>query len=124
MVNLFYQGGPLFMGILSVLFLIILVVAVLNGIPLFQHTYSNSKEDTFRKLGYLKSLGLLVLVAGILGQLLGLYMALNAVEGADDISPAILAGGLKVSLIVPIYGFAIFIIAYLIWFGLSLKLKK
>ena len=110
------------MGVLSLLLLIMLIVAVINGMPLFR-VASDSKGDVFRKLGYIKSLGLLALVVGVMGQLIGLYYAFNAVEAADDISPAILAGGLKVSLIATIYGFFIFILSYLIWFVLSYKLR-
>ena len=110
------------MGVLTLLLLIMLIVAVINGMPLFR-VDSNSKGDEFRKLGYIKSLGLLALIVGVMGQLIGLYYAFNAVEAADDISPAILAGGLKVSLIAPIYGFFIFILSYLIWFVLSYKLR-
>jgi biopolymer transport protein ExbB/TolQ len=50
-----------------------------------------------------------------MGQLMGLYNAFGAIEKAMDISPPILAGGLKVSMITTIYGALIFLISYLLW---------
>ena len=64
----------------------------------------------------LKSIGLFGMITGILGQMVGLFSAFSAVEQAIDISPAIMAGGLKVSMITPIYGVLIFLISYLLWF--------
>ncbi len=63
---------------------------------------------------WVKELGILALTIGILGQLIGLYSAFNAMEQAPDISPEMLAGGLKVSMITTLYGFLIFIISLVI----------
>ena len=49
------------------------------------------------KLTYVKSVGLFTMITGILGQLIGLLDAFKAIEQMGDISPAMLAGGLKVS---------------------------
>jgi biopolymer transport protein ExbB/TolQ len=60
------------------------------------------------------------MITGILGQLIGLYMAFVAIEQAADISPAIVAGGLKVSMITTLYGVFIYLFSILLWFLLSL----
>ena len=52
---------------------------------------------------------------GVLGQMLGLFAAFTAIEAAMDISPAIMAGGLKVSMITPMYGMVIMVLSYLLW---------
>lgn len=81
-------------------------------------------ETTFRHhLKYIKSVGLFSLVLGILAQLIGLYQAFSAIEQAGNISPALLAGGLKVSMITTIYGIIIFLISYLLWMGLDYMAK-
>ncbi|MEE4213707.1 MAG: MotA/TolQ/ExbB proton channel family protein [Bacteroidales bacterium] len=114
MFELFYTGGPLFMGILTILFFIILAIAVYHLVIILKNDFKDITESR-KKLKYIKSLGLFAFVTGIMGQLMGLYNAFGAVEQAMDISPAILAGGLKVSLITPIYGALIFVISYLLW---------
>jgi hypothetical protein len=96
MMDLFYQGGPLFMGILTFLLLGVLW--------------------TFWKGGPLKELGLLALATGILGQLLGLYDASTVLESFEETqgfiaSQGILAGGLKVSLTTTLYGLVIYIVS-------------
>ena len=59
----------------------------------------------------------------IQSQLIGLYSAFAAIEGLEGISTAILAGGLRVSMITTLYGVLIYVISYLIWLVLSWKLK-
>jgi flagellar motor component MotA len=114
MFELFYTGGPLFMGILTILFFIILAIAVYHLVIILKNDFKDINESR-KKLKYIKSLGLFAFVTGIMGQLLGLYNAFGAIEMAMDISPAILAGGLKVSMITTIYGALIFVISYLLW---------
>jgi len=114
MFKLFYMGGPLFMGILTGILFIILVIAVFNLIITLRKDYKDLGELR-KKLSYIKSLGLFSLVTGILGQMIGLYSAFTAIEKAQDISPAIMMGGLKVSMIVPMYGMVIFLVSYLLW---------
>ena len=114
MFELFYKGGPLFMGILTILFFIILAIAIYNLIIILRGDFKDINE-TRKKLKYLKSIGLFAFISGILGQLIGLFSALSAIEQAMDISPAILAGGLKISMIPPIYGILILLISYIFW---------
>lgn len=123
MKELFYMGGPLFMGILTVLFVIMLAAAVY-----FAYLTGSGKaaeqKNYLHRLTYLKSLGLFTMIMGILGQLIGLFSAFKAIEAAMDISPAIMAGGLKVSLITTLYGILIYLISILIWFLLDLWYHK
>jgi flagellar motor component MotA len=114
MFELFYIGGPLFMGILTFLFFIILAIAVYHLVIILKNDFKDINESR-KKLKYIKSLGLFAFITGIMGQLMGLYNAFGAIEKAMDISPPILAGGLKVSMITTIYGALIFLISYLLW---------
>ncbi len=123
MANLFYMGGPLFMGILTFLLVVLLAVSTYFFISI-----ASGKADeiqNFRhRLSYIKSIGLFTMVTGILGQLLGLVEAFKAIEAAADISPAILAGGLKVSMITTLYGVFVYLFSILIWFLLDLWYHK
>lgn len=107
------------MGILTAILFIIIVVAVFYLVILIKKDFK-SIEEARRKLKYVKSLGLVAFVFGILGQMIGLFSAFTAIEAAMDVSPAIMAGGLKVSMITPMYGMVIFIISYVLWVLLDL----
>jgi len=109
MIELFYEGGPLYMGILTLEALLMLSVAVFVSLPII-----NGKKLDNDKVGLIKSIGLFSLITGIFSQLIGLYQGFNAIEQAESISPAMLAGGLKVSMITTIYGFIIYMISLLI----------
>ena len=123
MTNLFYEGGPLFMGILTLIFLVVLVMGVTNAVAVFKDSPEQNGR-IIRSLARIKSVGLFGLVFGVLGQLIGLYSAFVQIQAMGNVSPAILAGGIKISMITTIYGVIIFLVSYLIWFGLVAFLDK
>lgn len=89
------MGGPLFMGILTIIGIGMLLAF-------------------FLKKNAVKQLGLLALAIGALGQMIGLFGAFEAIESAGGVSQAMLAGGLKVSSITTIYGLLIYVISLLL----------
>ncbi len=123
MLQLFSQGGILFMSILTLCLLVVLVLTVYYGTMVF-------KPDTVsasllrHRLKYIRSVGILSLVIGILGQLIGLYSAFVAIQKAGHVSLEVMAGGLKISMITPLYGILIFIFSYVIWLFLDGMLKE
>lgn len=119
MAQLFYMGGPLFMGILTCLFVILVVISVYFILAIASGRASG-RQNFRHQLTYLKSVGLFTMITGILGQLIGLMSAFKAIERVGDISPAMLAGGLKVSMITTLYGILIYLISIVIWFLLDL----
>ena len=122
MVDLFNMGGP-FMAILTLIFLVILAISVYRGVQVLKGNIIH--ETTFRhQLASVKSVGVFALVTGIFGQLIGLYDAFSYIEQAGNASPALLAGGLKVSMISTLYGIAIFLVSYLLWFALDYMAKS
>ena len=95
MLDLFYQGGPLFMTVLTILLLGVIVC--------------------FWKFPeWIKEVGLLALSFGILGQIIGLYSAFKAIEQMGQVSQEMMAGGLKVSSITTMYGLVIYIISLIL----------
>jgi len=114
MKELFYQGGILFMSILTIL-LIIAVVWILFYWLKYLSKKQQDKLATLRMIKYGKSVGLLAMVTGILGQLIGFYSAFSAMAEVKDISPQLVYGGIRVSLITTLYGILIFIIVTLLW---------
>jgi biopolymer transport protein ExbB/TolQ len=53
-----------------------------------------------------------------------MYGALSSIQAAGDISPALIAGGIRISLIAPLYGFILFLIAGIIWFIFRNLIRK
>ena len=118
MIKYFIEGGPLFMGLLSIVFLIILVITVITGRSVLQAgSINNNKLDNL--LGNIRALGLFALILGMLGQFLGLFQAFDIISQGVEISPKVFTLGLKVSSITSIYGMIIFLTSYLICFLLK-----
>ena len=95
MIELFYMGGPLFMGLLTLLLVGVLICA-------------------WKYPQWLKEVGLLALAIGILGQIIGLYSAFQHIEQAGGVSQEMMAGGLKVSSITTAYGLIIYILSIIL----------
>ena len=119
----FVMGGSLFMSILTILLVIIVAISVYFAAAIASGKASE-KENFKQQLRYIKSLGLFTMITGILGQLIGLFSAFTAIEAAGDVSPAMLAGGLKISLITTLTGIVIYLISILIWFLLDMYYQK
>jgi biopolymer transport protein ExbB/TolQ len=122
MFNYLIEGGILFMGMLSVVFLVILVLTVVIGGSIITNKEIDDKINV--RLGYIKSLALFGLILGMLGQFIGLFQAFRIIETGMEISPAFLAGGVRVSSITSIYGMIIFLVAYLLWFILKALMAR
>ena len=117
------MGGPLFMGILTVILIIMVAWAVYHYLPVITKKEINFAQ-TKAKLKHIKTIGTFALVTGILGQLIGFYQGFAAIEKAKDISLSLMMGGLKLSLITTIYGIFIFLISLLLWFVFDYFLSK
>lgn len=117
--NLFHVGGPLFMGILTILLLIILATTVVFALLIASGKALEIKGSRTRLI-YIKSMGLFTMIFGILGQLVGLTEAFGSIERAGDISPGLIFGGLKVSMYTTLYGIVIYLVSILIWFLLDI----
>ncbi len=119
----FVMGGSLFMSILTILLVIIVAVSVYFAVAIAGGKASE-KENFKEQLRYVKSLGLFTMITGILGQMIGLFSAFTAIEAAGDVSPSMLMGGLKISMITSLTGVVIYLISIIIWFLLDLYYQK
>lgn len=123
MKNLFYTGGLAFMSILSILLIIMTAWFIYHFVIGF-NAQAKNKEKVLHNMKYGRSIGLFAMITGILGQLIGLYQALTAIEKAADISPAIVFRGIQVSMISTLYGIVIYLLSLLLWFILSVIIEK
>lgn len=112
--NLLNEGGPAFMYstlLLLIICVVLVVKAFLKG------------NDNERLVSLIKHVSLFALVWGFLGQMVGIISAFDSVESFGNISPEVLAGGIKVALLNPVFGIVVFLIARLGLIGLILKKK-
>lgn len=108
------EGGVFFMYPLLLMLLICVALVV----------YALIKGDENSKLEKLvSSISLFALVWGFLGNLIGLISAFDAISIAKGISYQVLAGGLKVGLLSPVFGMVVFLIARLGIIALIFKRK-
>ena len=63
---------------------------------------------------WVKEIGIGALVFAIFGTLLGLAQVFDAIQMIGDISPAVICGGLKVTLITTFYGLIVYFVSLII----------
>lgn len=72
----------------------------------------NSTSDSFKKnIKVVNALAAFVVAWGFTGQIVGLMSAFEAIELAGDVSPQLMAGGLRISFYTPLFGLFTFLIA-------------
>lgn len=127
MKSLFYQGGPQFMSALTIL-LVIATAWIIYHFVIAYSTKQANKETYLRKLGYGKMIGLFALITGLLGQMVGLYAMFDAIEQiaqkGEEIIPALVFGGIRVTMIVTFYGLLIYLFSLVLWFVASVMIEK
>ncbi|MEE4284546.1 MAG: MotA/TolQ/ExbB proton channel family protein, partial [Mariniphaga sp.] len=73
------------------------------------------KDYSGRGLNFILMFGSLSFILGLLAQAIGMFQAFEVIQRVGDISPALVAGGLRVSMIAPLYGVAYFILSIPVW---------
>ena len=107
-----WMGGTLFMSVLSISLATIIGTTILNIVRLTKDNYNPTNQ--YLVINDIKAIGIFAIVWGVFGQSIGMFSALQAIEAAGDISPAMIYGGLKVSMITTLYGTFIFLFSWLI----------
>ena len=123
MKDLFFMGGPEFMGLLTVLLIAATAWIIYHFIKAYNANHADL-EQCLRRIGYGKSIGLFSMTVGFLGQLIGLTSMFSAIAQIGEVSPQLVYGGIKVTLICPIYGILIYLFTLLLWFIASMVIEK
>ena len=124
MIELFFKGGPIFMGFLTIVLLTVVVISGSTFVSIYTRKI-NISEEFLRKLNAIRSAGLLALISGVLGQLIGLFSAFRAIKGGQiEASPSLFAEGFKISMIPAVYGILIFSFSMFIWLSLKKGLNN
>ena len=106
--NRFLEGGALFMSLI----LICLLLSIYFMVKSFL-TLNTNKETSKRMLKHIGDSGTLGLALGVLGALIGLITAFDIIEATGGAAPTIIAGGLKVAILSPLFGLFTFSFAKL-----------
>ena len=106
--NRFLEGGALFMSLVLVCLLIsiyFLVKSLLN--------IKTNIEISKKMLKHISDSGTLGLALGVTGAFIGLITAFDVLEATGEANPSIIAGGLKVALLSPLFGLFTFSVSKL-----------
>ena len=106
--NRFMEGGALFMSLILVSFLIsiyYIVKSILN--------IKTNIGVSIKMLKHINDSSVLGLALGILGAFLGLISAFDVLEASGQADPAVIAGGLKIALLSPLFGLFTFSVSKL-----------
>lgn len=101
---------------MTVIYAMWISVIVLSAMNIAANKEKKLEQSFKRRSETILFLGSLAFLIGVLGQLIGIFHALGAIQVAKDISPAVIMGGLRVSMLPPAYGFVLFIISGIVWF--------
>ena len=123
MKDLFFMGGALFMGILTLLLIITTTWIIYQFVKTYNSEQAN-QEKCLRRIAYGKSMGLFAMVVGILGSLLGLSIMFSRIAEVDVVIPKLVYEGIKTTMICPIYGILIYLFSLLLWFIASMVIEK
>jgi len=120
MFDFLFEGGIQFMSVIMLTGLAAIIWSLLTLIKFLKVGFV-----TKRHLDAILFLGSLSFFLGLLGQGVGLSGALDVIQTYPNISPAAIAGGIRVSMIAPLTGAILFSIAGIFWFILRyLNAKK
>ena len=104
----FLEGGALFMSLILICLLMSIFFTVKSILKI-----KTDKEVSKKILKHISDSGTLGLALGVMGAFLGLISAFDVLEASGAAEPAIIAGGLKVALLSPLFGLLTFSVSKL-----------
>ena len=104
--NRFLEGGALFMSLILIC-LLLSIYFMTKGF----YKINTNPELSKKMISLVNDSGTLGISLGFLSAFLGLIGAFDVLEATGDANPAIIAGGLKIALLSPIFGIFTFLIS-------------
>ncbi len=102
LIEKFNDGGPIFTYTILIFLLVIIVLFAIEIIK---------KGDRNKVVLIIKNLGWLAVAWGFMGRTFGLIKAFDMVSAYGELTPRLLADGLKMALVDPLFGIFVFVIA-------------
>jgi len=116
-----FDGGIFFMSIIYILW-IVTIIFIVRSVWLSKQKSNSDKPKKASE--YILFFGSLAFLIGLLAQVVGFFGAFDAIQAAGDVSPSMIAGGLRISFLAPLYGFVLFIISIIAWFTIRKTLVQ
>ena len=108
------EGGILPMSLILVSFFLMIFLIFKASVKL------RSNYISFKKyVSLVNQIALLALVIGLFTQLIGLIQVFDAFESLDNVNAASFAGGIKVALLAPLFGWLVFLVGRIATFILT-----
>ena len=104
----FLEGGVLFMSLILICLLISIFFTLKSILKI-----KTDKEASKKTLKHISDSGTLGLALGVMGAFIGLVSAFDVLEATGAAEPSIIAGGLKVALLSPLFGLFTFSVSKL-----------
>ena len=104
----FLEGGALFMSLILICLLMSIFFTVKSILKI-----KTDIEVSKKTLKHISDSGTLGLALGVMGAFLGLISAFDVLEASGAAEPAIIAGGVKVALLSPLFGLLTFSVSKL-----------
>lgn len=104
----FMEGGALFMSLILSCLLLSIYFIVKSLL-----TIKSNQAVSRKMLKHINDSGTLGLALGVLGAFIGLITAFDVLEATGQADPSLIAGGLKVALLSPLFGLFSFSVAKL-----------
>lgn len=116
----FMDGGPAFMTLHYLMWILVIIFSVRAAKNIRSTNCDYSKLEKLNTT--ILFIGGFGLILSLLYRTMGLYSAFSVLEITGDISPTLVAGGMKASLVAPLYSLLLFLVTGLIWFIFRLKI--
>lgn len=100
----FIDGGPIFTVVIFICLILVLV--------LLAAAYMN-KANQEKFISLMKHISWFAVAWGFMGRTFGLIHAFDAVAAHGELTPSLLADGLKMALVDPLFGIFVFVVARL-----------
>ena len=110
----FNDGGPIFTYTIFILLLVIIAFFI-KGLV---------KNNTQKNIDLIASISWFAVAWGFLGRTFGLIKAFDMVAAQGELTPRLLADGLKMALVDPLFGIFVFIVARIFIIVLIAKRKE
>lgn len=104
-VDRFNEGGPFFMSLILICFILAFVFLILGFFNMKKNLPKSKKMTSLAS-----DVSILGLVFGFLGSTIGMIQAFDAIGAIGDISQGVMASGLKVAFLTTVFGCVTFIL--------------
>ena len=104
LIGKFIDGGPVFTVVILACLLIVLALFIVAFLK---------KDNLEKAISLMKHVAWFAVAWGFMGRTFGLIHAFDAVAAHGELTPSLLADGLKMALVDPLFGIFVFIVARL-----------